>query len=120
MVAVCLDAAQLLAKEGISARVINMPTLKPLDTEAVVSAAVDTGAIVTAEEHSIIGGLGGAVAEILSTQFPAPLKTVGICDKFGMSGTPELLLERYGLTARHIKEAVFAAIQMKERFSCVT
>lgn len=109
MVAVCLDAAKLLAEAGISARVVNMSTLKPLDEQAVISAALDTGAIVTVEEHSIIGGLGSAVAETLSTNMgkeilsPALLETIGICDEFGKSGDPDLLLEEYGLTAENIK-----------------
>lgn len=120
MVAVCLEAADFLAKEGISARVINMSTLKPLDTDTVISAAKDTGAIVTAEEHSIIGGLGSAVAETLSTQFPVPLKIVGVSDKFGTSGKPDLLLKEYGLTSQDIKDAALAAIRNKDTLSSST
>jgi transketolase len=118
MVAVCLEAADLLEKDGVSAGVVNMSTLKPLDTETIVSAAKTTGAIVTAEEHSIIGGLGSAVAETLGTRFPVPLKMIGVCDKFGMSGEPRLLLEEYGLTARHVRQAALASIEMKEKHSC--
>jgi transketolase len=100
-----LEAADLLAAEGISAHVLHVPTLKPLDEDAIVAAAAHTGRVVTAEEHSIIGGLGGAVAETLSERHPTPLRRVGLRDVFGESGPNAPLLEKYGLTARHVAEA---------------
>ncbi|MDH7480109.1 MAG: transketolase C-terminal domain-containing protein, partial [Syntrophomonadaceae bacterium] len=112
MVHESLQAAEFLARKGISARVINMHTVKPLDREAVLRAARDTGAVLTAEEHSVIGGLGSAVAELLGEEYPVPLKRVGIQDQFGESGRPDELLEKYGLTARHL---VAAAEQLLER-----
>lgn len=98
MTAQAKQAADLLEKEGIAARVIHMPTVKPLDNELILKAARETGAIVTAEEHSIIGGLGGAVAELLAEQCPTPLKRVGMQDCFGTSGKAEELLVYFGLT----------------------
>lgn len=101
-----LEAAELLAKEGIEVRVINMHTLKPLDEELVMETAKTIGKIVTAEEHSIIGGLGAAVCQVTAVKAPARVAMVGIEDRFGQSGTPAELLEEYGLTAGHIAEAV--------------
>jgi len=101
----CLEAAELLAKEGIQAHVLHVPTLKPLDEEAIVRAAARTGLVVTAEEHTIVGGLGGAVAEVLSEQYPIPMKRVGLRDIFGESGPNEALLEKYGLTPKHVAQA---------------
>lgn len=100
-----LAAADLLAAEGISAYVLHLPTIKPLDEDAVVAAAARTGAVVTAEDHSILGGLGGAVAEALSERRPTLMRRVGIRDTFGESGPNDALLEKYGLTARHVVEA---------------
>ena len=105
MVMAALEAAKMLAAEGIQARVINMASVKPLDEAAVVSASKETGAIVTCEEHSIIGGLGSAVAEVLAEQAPAPLERVGVKDTFGESGKPKELLAKYGLTAADVAEA---------------
>lgn len=105
MVNMALDAAEELEKKGISARVINMHTIKPLDRHAVVNCAKETGAIVTAEEHSIIGGLGGAVAEVVSETCPVPIIRVGIKDMFGESGSPKDLLEKYGLTPAELVKA---------------
>ncbi len=85
-VAEALQAADLLEKDGVSARVLDMFTIKPIDEDAIVSAAKETGAIVTAENHSIIGGLGGAVAEVLAEKYPAPLERIGIRDVFGEVG----------------------------------
>jgi len=113
MVAEALRAAGELEAEGLSVRVINMSTIKPLDREAVVAAARETGAVVTAEEHTIIGGLGSAVAETLVETVPVPMERVGIKDVFGESGQPSELLEKYGLTANNIKEAVRRAINRK-------
>lgn len=113
MVAEALKARDQLKMEGIDASVINMSTIKPLDVEAVVAASRRCGAIVTAEEHSIIGGLGGAVAEALSEAAPAPLVRVGIKDKFGTSGDFDGLMKHYELSAEFIVAAVKEAIKKK-------
>ena len=104
MTAQALTAAEELAKGGISARVVHLPTIKPIDEEIIVAAARETGAIVTAEEHSIVGGLGSAVAEVLAEQCPVPLKRVGVNDRFGTSGKAEELLKYFGLTAENLVE----------------
>ena len=111
MVNEALIAADILKEENINARVINMSTIKPIDTELIIKAAKETKAIVTAEEHSIIGGLGSAVSEVVSENCPTIVKKVGINDCFGESGTPAELLEKYGLTAKHIVEKVKEAMQ---------
>ncbi len=100
-----LEAADLLAAEGIEASVLHMPTIKPLDIGAIVAVAERTNAVVTAEDHSIIGGLGGAVAETLSEHRPTRLRRVGWQDTFGESGPNDALLEKYGLNAAHIASA---------------
>jgi transketolase len=105
MVQACLEAAALLAAEGLTARVVNLSCLKPLDWELVVDSARLTGAVVTAEEHMAAGGLGSAVSEILGEHCPVPLKRIGLRDTFGMSGKPADLLKHYGLTAEDIKQA---------------
>lgn len=105
-----LEAADLLASEGIAASVLHVPTLKPLDADAIVTLAERTGRIVTAEDHSIIGGLGSAVAETLSERRPTPLRRVGIRDTFGESGPNDAILEKYGLTARHVFQAAQALL----------
>ena len=102
MVAEALKAAVELEKEGISVRVINVGTIKPLDGETILKAAQETKFIVTAEEHSVIGGLGSAVSEFLSEVHPTKVKKVGIYDKFGQSGTGEELLQKYELTAEKL------------------
>jgi transketolase len=115
MVSKALEAAEILAKE-ISVRVINLSTIKPIDEEIVIKAARETGAIVTAEEHSIIGGLGSAVAEITSTKIPTPIEFIGVKDKFGQTGvTTEELYEIYGLTTKDIVEAVQRVLLRKKR-----
>lgn len=114
MVHLALEAAELLAGQGIQVRVLNMPTIKPLDLAAITQAAQETGAIVTAEEHSIIGGLGGAVAEALAESVPVPMERVGVKDTFGESGTPQALLEKYGLTSAAIVAAVEKVIGRKK------
>ncbi|MBA1334270.1 MAG: Transketolase, C-terminal section [Firmicutes bacterium] len=106
MVPVAVDAAAELAECGINVRVIDIHTIKPIDRELIIRAARETGAIVTAEEHSIIGGLGSAVAEVLCESIPVPMKRIGVRDTFGESGTAEDLLEKYGLTAKNIVEEV--------------
>ena len=105
MTAKALDAAETLAKQGIQAEVINVHTIKPLDEETVIASAKKTGKVVTAEEHSIIGGLGSAVAEVLARQCPTKQAFVGVQDSFGESGSPNDLLEKYGLTAEVIVKA---------------
>lgn len=105
MTAQAVLAAALLKQEGISARVVHMATIKPLDHDIVLKAARETGAIVTAEEHSVIGGLGSAVAELLAEQQPTPLKRVGIHDRFGTSGKADELLKYFGLTPDDLAEA---------------
>lgn len=106
MVSAALEAAEELAKEGINVRVLNVHTIKPLDVEAVIKAAQETRVIVTAEEHSIIGGLGSAVAEAVCEHHPVPVRRVGLKDVFGESGSPGALLEKYGLTAGALVEEV--------------
>lgn len=101
-----LEAAQLLEKDGISARVINIHTIKPLDEKLVVKAAKETGRIVTVEEHSVIGGLGGAVSECVSAKYPVPVQRIGIQDVFGESGPAVKLLEKYGLDGQGIYKAI--------------
>ena len=113
MVYEAIKAAEELALEGINARVINMSTIKPIDKELIITAAKETKAIVTAEEHSIIGGLGSAVSEVVSEECPVVVKKVGVKDSFGESGTPAELLKKYGLTANDIVEAVKEAINKK-------
>ena len=113
MVHVALEAAELLAAEGIDAGVINIHTIKPIDKDLLVDAAKKTGAIVTAEEHSVIGGLGAAVSEVLSETYPVPVTKVGVEDKFGASGQVPELLEIYGLTAKNIAEKAKLAISLK-------
>ena len=105
MTAKALDAAETLAKQGIQAEVINVHTIKPLDEETVIASAKKTGKVVTVEEHSIIGGLGSAVAEVLARQCPTKQAFVGVQDSFGESGSPNDLLEKYGLTTEAIVKA---------------
>lgn len=105
-VAASLEAAKMLEAEGISARVINIHTIKPIDEELLVKAAKETGRVVTVEEHSIIGGLGGAVCEVLAEQAPVPVKRLGIRDEFGESGVAEELLHKHGLDGEGIFRAV--------------
>lgn len=107
MVSDAMEAAAELAEQGIEARVIDIHTIKPLDEEIIVKAAEETGKIVTAEEHSIIGGLGSAVAEVLSRKCPVHIEMVGQMDTFGESGTPKELKEKYGMT----KDAIIAAVR---------
>ncbi|WP_102401226.1 transketolase family protein [Haloimpatiens massiliensis] len=106
MVSVALEAAEELKKQGIEVNVVNMPSIKPIDKELIIKMAKETGKIVTVEEHSVIGGLGSAVAEVLVQEYPTKVKMVGVKDKFGHSGTPAELLEHYGLTTKDIIEAV--------------
>jgi len=100
-----LEAAEMLAQEGVQARVLNMSTVRPLDKEAVVAAAAETGGIVTAEEHTIYGGLGGAVAEVVVTCQPVRMRILGVPGVFAPTGSASWLLEYFGLTAQGIYEA---------------
>jgi len=113
MVHEAIKARELLEKEGISARVIDIHTVKPIDKEIIIKAAEETGAIVTAEEHNMYGGLGSAVAEVLVENCPVPMKIVAIMDKFGKSGKPAPLMQEYGLTAENIVIKAKEAIEMK-------
>jgi len=113
MIGACLEAREILASEGISARVINIHTIKPIDSEIITKAARETGAIVTAEEHNVIGGLGSAVAEVVASSCPVPVMRVGTQDVFGRSGKPMELLKMYGLSAEGIVERARLAIGKK-------
>ncbi len=103
-----LEAAEELAGEGIEAEVLNLHTIKPLDRQGILESVSRTGRVVTCEEHTVIGGLGGAVAELLAEEMPLPMRMVGVRDSFGVSGEAEELVEHFGLSARHIAEAARA------------
>ncbi|MDF1495316.1 transketolase family protein [Caproiciproducens sp. CPB-2] len=115
MVAETMEAGRLLGEKGIDAEIINIHTVKPLDTGLLLESARKTGAVVTAENHTVINGLGSAVADCLSEHFPVPLQKVGVKDHFGEVGLTEFLKEKYGLKARNIVEAAEKAIAMKDR-----
>ncbi len=108
-----LVAARDLEKEKVGVRVINLATIKPLDEDAIVRAAKDAGAIVTVEEHQVMGGMGSAIAELLSAKFPVPIEFIGVQDHFGQSGTPAELVEHYGMGSTHIVAAAKKAIARK-------
>jgi transketolase len=114
-VARALEAADLLAGIGIAARVVNLPTIKPIDRALIRRCAEETGAIVTAEDHNIYGGLGGAVAEAVAATHPCPIEFVGVHDTFGESGEPHQLAEQYGLTAPFIAAAVDQVLRRKRK-----
>ena len=114
MVKEAMEAYDLLKADGISARIINMATIKPIDREIIEKAARETGAIVTAEEHSVIGGLGSAVAEVVTETCPVPVVKVGVYDRFGMSGPANDLLDIFGLRAKDIAEKAKQAIAAKK------
>jgi transketolase len=114
MVHHCLAAADLLAQQGVRARVLNLSSLKPLDWELVVDSARRTGCVVTAEEHLATGGLGSAVSEVLAEFRPTPLVRVGIRDTFGLSGKPDELLKHFGLTPEHITKAAQKVMARKK------
>lgn len=113
MVSTALEAWHILNQQGIKATVVNVSTIKPLDTETIINAAKNCKAVVTAEEHSIIGGLGSAVAEVLAENVPVPMERIGMRDCFAVSGNPKLLLERFGLTAPKVVEAAQRVINRK-------
>ena len=114
MVNEALEAYELLKEEGISARIINIHTIKPLDKEIILKAAKETGAIVTAEEHSVVGGLGSAVSEVLSEEYPVPVLKLGVYDRFGYSGPAPKLLDEFGLRAVNIVEKAKKALELKK------
>ena len=115
MVNEALEAYELLKKDGINARIINMHTIKPLDKEIIFKAAKETGAIVTAEEHSVIGGLGSAVSETVCEEYPVPVVKLGVYDTFGHSGPAVKLLDEFGLRAVNIAEKAKKAIELKNK-----
>ena len=114
LVSMAMDAAKILADKGISARVINIHTIKPIDKDIVLKAAAETGTIVTAEEHNIIGGLGSAVAEVVGEGCPVPVIRLGVEDKYGHSGKVPPLLEMYGLTVENLVAKAELAVSMKK------
>ena len=113
MVHRAMEAARKLEDQGVSARVVNIHTIKPLDTELLEKCAKETGGIVVAEEHSIHGGLGGAVAEAVGRLDPVPIEFVGVKDTFAESGDYQALLEKYGLTASRIEQAAVEVLKKK-------
>ncbi len=117
MVSVCLEAAEVLEKRGVDARVINMSTIKPIDEEMLGKAAVETGAIVTAEEHNVEMGMGTAISMIIAEKKHVPMKRVGIPDVFGESGSSDELMGKYGLTVKNIVNAAHDVLKRKDRLS---
>jgi len=103
----------MLAEKGIDAEVVNIHTIKPLDRDAILASAKKTGCVVTAEEHQMNGGLGDSIAQLLSRELPTPMEFVAVDDSFGESGTPDQLLEKYGLTATAIADAAVRAMSRK-------
>lgn len=108
-------AGEILAEQGIDAEIINIHTIKPLDEKAILDSVLKTGCAVSAEEHQLNGGLGDSIAQVLSRNLPRPLEMVGVKDTFGESGTPEELMEKYGLKAKHVVEAVHRVLQRKNK-----
>ena len=108
-------AAADLEKEGLKIRVINNHTIKPMDEKTIIEAAKDAGAVVTVEEHQVQSGMGSAVAEVLAKNYPVPMEFVGVQNRFGESGTPEELIERFGMGVSHIKEAVERVLKRKTK-----
>jgi transketolase len=107
-------AAELIFKDGIAAEVVHVPTIKPLDNDTILKSVRKTGAVVTVEEGQVIGGLGGAIAELLAEEHPAPMKRIGMYDRFGESGAPDQLIEHFGLDAKHIRLAVHHILDKKK------
>jgi transketolase len=108
-----IEAGHILAEKGISAEIINIHTIKPLDDEAILASVQKTGCVVTAEEHQMNGGLGDAVAQLLSRKLPKPLEMVAVNDSFGESGTPDELLVKYGLDTPNVVEAALKVMARK-------
>ncbi|MEE9252426.1 MAG: transketolase family protein [Thermodesulfobacteriota bacterium] len=119
MVSEALEAARILVKGGVSACVVNVSSVKPIDVETIVKTASVTGAVVTAEDHSIIGGLGGAISEVLGEYCPTPIKRIGMRDRFGTSGNGMKLLEHFGLKARNIADAARGLLDINRRSESV-
>lgn len=115
MVKEAIEAQQMLVQEGISARVVNMATIKPIDSEIIIKAARETGAIVTAEEHSVIGGLGSAVCDVVCEKCPVPVVKLGVYDQFGMSGAANDLLDIFGLRAKDIVAKAKQVLELKRK-----
>ena len=115
MTSEAMTASGKLKEEGIGARVINMSTIKPVDKEAIIKAASETGAIVTAENHNIYGGLGSAVAEVLGENYPVPMQRIGIRDVLNESGTNRELLDKFGMSSGHIMESAKSVIERKKK-----
>lgn len=113
LVAEALEAAKALAAEGIDARVLNIHTIKPLDNQLILKAAKETGLLVTAEEHSVIGGLGEAVCALCAENCPVPVRRIGVNDEYGHSGPAPALLEQFGLCSAHIVEVVREAVKAR-------
>lgn len=113
MLSQALKAREILKTQGVEAKLVNISTIKPLDEDLILACANETRAIVTAEEHSIIGGLGSAVAEVVSEKFPVPIRRIGVRDRFGTSGKAEKLLEYFGLTPEDIVKAVHEVLKKK-------
>jgi transketolase len=113
MVSVAMEARELLSQQGISARVVDSPSVKPLDEKLLLSCARDTGCVVSCEDHLINGGLGSAVAEALGEQYPVPVARIGLRDTFGESGKRDLLFEKYGMSARHIAKSALQVIKSR-------
>ena len=110
-----MKAAQRLEKDGIRVKVMNMATIKPLDREAILALARETRTLVTVEEHQKAGGLGSAIAELLAQEFPTPIEFVGVPDVYGQSGTPQELVEHFGMGVEGIKAAIKRALDRKQK-----
>lgn len=110
-----LVAAEQLYKDGIDAEVVHVPTIKPLDADTIIKSVKKTGCVVTVEEGQVIGGLGGAIAELLAENYPAPMRRIGMLDRFGESGEPNQLLEHFGLDAKHIRLAAHEVTERKNQ-----
>jgi len=106
-------AAEQLYKDGIDAEVVHVPTIKPLDAETILASVRKTGCVITVEEGQAVGGLGGAIAELLGDEYPAPLHRIGMKDRFGESGEPDELLHYFGLDAKHIRLAAHHIVERK-------
>ena len=117
MVSLALEAQELLAKDGLSARVVDSPSIKPLDDDLLEHCARETGCVVSCEDHVINGGLGSAVAELLGERYPVPMERIGLKDTFGESGKRDLLFEKYGMSPHHIAKAAKRVMQRRDAAS---
>jgi transketolase len=109
-----MKVVQMMKEKGVSVRLLNIHTVKPIDREAIAKAARETGGIVTVEEHQVMGGFGSAVAEAVVQSYPVPMRFIGIQDRFGESGQPDQLFEEFGLTAKHIVAALEEVLKAKK------